>query len=124
MILMFFGWFVSGSAWETLSRLDLVLLLVALIAIGIPLAYALDRGPARPEAASLALTVAGGIAFGIMLALVLESTGGTFPLVLSLLATGAILLGGATGLTGGASGPSPASDRRSVDPYDRRPPAA
>lgn len=131
-ILMFFGWFVTGSAWQTLARADIALLLLALAPVAVALAYALDRLPAPPESVSLLLAVGGAVAVGIMLVLVVESSGGTVPLVLALLAAGGILYGGVAGLRApspGGGGRPPrrsraGSEREPAGFYDREPPAA
>ncbi|HEV2075597.1 MAG TPA: hypothetical protein VGR10_05115 [Thermoleophilaceae bacterium] len=109
-ILMLFTWFGGESAWQ-LRLVDLLLLVAALGAIGLALAAALGREPGGPLTAGLGLTVVGAVALGIMLTLVLESTGGTVPLVLSLLAAGGLLYGGLTALTGGGGGAPPRAAR-------------
>lgn len=91
VLFMLFDWFGGSNAWQ-LKLMDLVLFAIAVVAVGVAVLGATGRG--RFEAAGLALTVAGGVAVGTMLTLVLESSGGTVPLVLGLLATVGILGGG------------------------------
>ncbi len=93
LILMLFDWFLGGSAWQ-LKWVDLLLLALAALAIAAAVGRALNREAVQLDAAGLVLTVAGAVALGTMLTLVLESSGGTVPLVLSLVAAGGILGGG------------------------------
>jgi hypothetical protein len=97
VLFMLFDWFGGNNAWQ-LKLMDLVLLAIAGLAVGLAVLGATGRGPV--ESAGLTLTVAGGVAVGTMLTLVLESSGGTVPLVLSLLATVGILGGGLVELRG------------------------
>ena len=91
VLFMLFDWFGGSNAWQ-LKLVDLVLFAIAVLAVGVAVLGATGRG--QFEAAGLVLTVAGGVAVGTMLTLVLESSGGTVPLVLGLLATVGILGGG------------------------------
>ncbi len=105
---MLFDWFGGRNAWQ-LRLMDVVLLAIAVFAVGLAVTGAVGRGRGEFEAAGLALTVAGGIAVGTMLTLVLESSGGTVPLVLSLLAALGILGGGLVELRGAGTGSASSS---------------
>lgn len=93
VILMFFAWFGGESGWQ-FKRIDVLLFLIAALAVATALAEALGRHPLSPRAKRLSLTVGGALALGVMITLVVESTGGTVPLVLALLAAAGILYGG------------------------------
>jgi hypothetical protein len=101
---MLLDWFGGRNAWQ-LRLTDVVLLLIGAFAVVLAArgAAGRDRGPV--EAVGIGLTVAGGVAVGVMLTLVLESSGGTVPLVLSLLAAAGILGGGLVELRA-AGGPA------------------
>lgn len=133
VLLMLLDWFGGRNAWQ-LELTDLVLVAIAAFAVAVAVARGAGREPFGPAATGPALTVAGGVAVGAMLTLVLESSGGTVPLVLSLVAAGGILGGGLLAIraAGGAAGP-PAEVRPSaVQPRtaparrstDRTPPAS
>lgn len=97
VVLMLFPWLGGASAWQ-LRLIDLVLLAIALAAVAVAVVEALGRAAWAPRAAALTVAVLGAVAVGAMLTLVLESTGGTVPLVLSLLAAAGILGGGLAAL--------------------------
>lgn len=90
---MLVDWFGGANAWQ-LRYADLLLLAIALLAAGHAAARMAGRELAPDDTAAVALTAAGGVGVGVMLTLVLESSGGTVPLVLSLLATIGIMGGG------------------------------
>jgi hypothetical protein len=54
---------VSANAWQSFGVIDIILFLVALIAIGVAVLRGLDRLPDMPYPPASLLTVAGGIAF-------------------------------------------------------------
>jgi hypothetical protein len=135
VLMMFFDWLGGRGGWQ-FKYVDLLLFLIAILAIALVTARAAGRGPILPEAEGLALTVGGGVALGIMLTLVLESTGGTVFLVLGLAAAAGILYGGIAargegrgtaehtgGRRPGARG-APRAPGTSARPFDREPPAA
>lgn len=97
LVLMLFPWLGGASAWQ-LRLVDLLLLVIALAAVALVAVPALGRGAWDPDGTALALTVLGAVAVGVMLTLVLESTGGTVPLVLALFAAAGILGGGLAAL--------------------------
>ena len=125
LILMLFDWFLGGSAWQ-LKWVDLLLFALAALAIAAAVARAVNRDVLPLETAGLLLLVAGAVAVGAMLTLVLESSGGTVPLVVSLAAAGGILAGGLLTVRSGAEIPDGggvgSSGRPGTRPR-RRPPA-
>ena len=132
LVLMLLDWFGGRSAWQ-LRLADVMLLGVALFAVAIAAAGAAGRRPLAAERAAAALTVAGGLATGAIATLVLESSGGTIALVLSLAAACGVLAGGLMGRQGGGAGPSasggtgrgvPPAASHPGRPFDREPPAA
>jgi hypothetical protein len=115
LLLMLGDWFLGGSAWQ-LKWVDLLLFGLAALTTATAVAHALRRDDFPRDAAGLVLTLTGAVAVGVMLTLVLESSGGTVWLVLSLVAAIGILVGGLVTLApalswGGACGP-----RRVVGP--------
>jgi hypothetical protein len=58
---------VSATAWEAFSVIDIILFLVALIAIGIAVLKATNRLPEMAVPASTILTIAGGVALLLIL---------------------------------------------------------
>ena len=78
LIVMFLPWYgvdvsvgpisasESASAWEALSFIDILLFLIALVAIGVPAAKAADSLPAEVPGALLVLAAG---AFGVLLVL-------------------------------------------------------
>lgn len=123
LLLMLFDWFLGGSAWQ-LKWVDLLLFGLAAVTVAAAVAQAVRPEELPGQAAGLLLTLTGAIAVGVMLTLVLESTGGTVWLVLSLLVSGGILAGGLLALRpelpGGGEGRS-RSARRSPGRPDTPP---
>ena len=119
-LLMLLDWFGGRNAWQ-LGFVDVLLLAIAGFAVGAAAVRATGGGgSARGGAPGLALTVAGAVGVGVMLTLVIESTGGTVPLVLSLVATIGILGGGVLVLRdGGGSEVSSARPRQRPVPSTR-----
>lgn len=111
-LLMLLDWFGGRNAWQ-LELMDLVLLGIAVFAVAVAVTGGAGGGTADRSPLALGLTVAGGVAVGAMLTLVVESSGGTVPLVASLGAAAGILVGGllAMGATRrrGRNGPPPVS---------------
>lgn len=97
LLLMLFDWFRGMSAWQ-LKWVDLMLFGIAVLTVALAVSEAMGRQQVRRDTAALLLLILGAVAAGAMLVLVLESTGGTVPLVASLLAAGGILYGGLLGL--------------------------
>jgi hypothetical protein len=58
---------VSANAWESFGFIDIVLFVVALIAIGVAVLRALDRVPDMPFPPATLLTIAGGLALLLIL---------------------------------------------------------
>src|SRR3954454_4605427 len=64
---------VSGNAWEVFSLIDIILFLVALIAIGVAVLRAIDRLPDMPYPPATLITVAGAIALLLILFRVIDT---------------------------------------------------
>src|SRR4051812_43838950 len=58
---------VSANAWESFGGIDIILFLVALIAIGVAVLRAINRLPELPMPVGTLLTVAGGVALLLIL---------------------------------------------------------
>jgi hypothetical protein len=70
---------VSANAWESFGLIDIILFLVALIAIGVAVLRALDNLPDMPFAPAQLVTVAGGIALVLIIFRIIDTpvdTGG------------------------------------------------
>ena len=65
----------EASAWQTFSILDIFLLLVILVALGLAFLSATQRSVALPVAASVIVTVLGGIATLIVLLRLIDQPG-------------------------------------------------
>ena len=72
VLLMLLDWFGGANAWQ-LRFADLLLLAIAVLAIGLAASRVAGRAPAPDDTAAVALTAAGGVGVGVMLTLVLES---------------------------------------------------
>jgi hypothetical protein len=64
---------VSASAWEAFSLIDIILFLVALIAIGVAVMRGLNRMPDMPYPPATLVAVAGGIAVLLILFRILDT---------------------------------------------------
>jgi hypothetical protein len=70
---------VSANAWESFGLIDIILFLVALIAIGVAVLRALDRLPDMPYPPATLITIAGGLALLLIIYRILNTpvdTGG------------------------------------------------
>jgi hypothetical protein len=63
----------SANAWESFGLIDIILFLVALIAIGVALLRALDRLPDMPWPPATIVTIAGGIAVLLILFRIIDT---------------------------------------------------
>jgi hypothetical protein len=64
---------VSANAWQSFGFIDIVLFLVALIAIGVAVLRALDRLPEMPYPPATLLTLAGGLAVLLILFRIIDT---------------------------------------------------
>jgi hypothetical protein len=118
-ISLFLGWFNGISAWEIFDLTDLVLALLALIAVGIGAMLATGNAANLPAAPATIVTTAGVIAFSMVATYVFEGEEKEFGIFLALIATIAIIYGG-TQLARGAVGP--ATRTRATEPPASSPP--
>ena len=118
---------VSANAWESFGLIDIILFLVALIAIGVAVLRALDNMPDIPYPPATIVTIAGGIALLLILYRIIDTpvdTGGVngidvtrkIGVWLGLLAAAALTYGGwramqeaGTSFGGGGVGAAPAT---------------
>ena len=104
LVALFLPWYgdPSSSAWEAFAALDVILALLALVAVSVPVATAMHRVPALPLALE-SLTVLFGL-LGLVLVLIRvlnlpgEADGREIGLWLGLLATLGISAGGLIGM--------------------------
>src|SRR3954447_20797713 len=94
---------VSATAWEVFSLIDIILFLVALIAIGVAVLRGLGRLPDMPFPPATLITVAGAIALLLILFRTIDTPGDVpsgvditrkFGLWLGLLSAAALTYGG------------------------------
>src|SRR3954470_23177129 len=64
---------VSASAWQVFSFIDILLFLIALIAIGVAVMRALDRLPEMPYPPATLITIAGGVALVLILFRIIDT---------------------------------------------------
>ena len=67
----------SGSAWEVFSYIDIVLFLVALLAVGLAVARAAGAVPALPVPAGVIVHVAGALAVILIIYRLIDTPGDT-----------------------------------------------
>jgi hypothetical protein len=65
----------SIDAWQAFSIVDVVLALLALLAIGVPLTSAFARGPAKPVAFALLSSLGGALAVLLVLFRIVDQPG-------------------------------------------------
>jgi hypothetical protein len=65
----------SIDAWQAFSIVDILLALLALLAIGVPLTSAFARGPAKPVAFALLSSVGGALAVLLVLFRIVDQPG-------------------------------------------------
>jgi hypothetical protein len=118
-ISLFMDWFEGVSAWQIFDVTDVVLALIALIVIGIGGMLATGNTANLPAAPSGIVTTSGVIAFSMVATFVLEGEEKKFGIFLALIATIAIIVGGAQLARGGVT---PPAARRSTEPPPPPPP--
>jgi hypothetical protein len=95
-LLLFTDWLEDGNAWESLAFADILLALLALVAVALPLARAVGaEPPLRPSNREI-LTRAGFVALLVIATLILEKDDKGVGIFLSLLVAGGLLYGGMT----------------------------
>jgi hypothetical protein len=109
-ISLFMDWFEGVSAWQIFDVTDVVLALIALIVIAIGAMLATGNTANLPAAPSAIVTTSGVIAFSMVATFVLEGEDKKFGIFLALIATIAIIVGGAQL----ARGVAPTTARRST----------
>jgi len=116
----FLDWFdVLGSAWEFMDIVDIILAVLALIAIGIGAMLATGNTANLPSSPGGIVTTSGIIAFSIVATFILEGDDQKFGVFLALIGTIAMIVGGmqlAQGVT------PPTRTRRSEPPAPPPPP--
>ncbi len=75
LVALFLGWYSGASAWQAFSVLDVVLALVALLALALVLAQATRESPSVPVALSVLTAVAGTLATLFVLYRILDQPG-------------------------------------------------
>jgi drug/metabolite transporter (DMT)-like permease len=75
LVALFLGWYSGASAWQAFSVLDVVLALVALLALALVLAQATRESPSVPVALSVLTAVAGALATLFVLYRILNQPG-------------------------------------------------
>jgi hypothetical protein len=116
----FLDWFdVLGSAWEFMDIVDIILAVLALLAIGIGAMLATGNTANLPSSPGGIVTTSGIIAFSIVATFILEGDDQKFGVFLALIGTIAMIVGGmqlARGVT------APTRPRRSEPPAPPPPP--
>ena len=120
-ISLFMDWFEGVSAWQIFDVTDVVLALIALIVIGIGAMLATGNTANLPAAPSAIVTTSGVIAFSMVATFVLEGEEKKFGIFLALIATIAIIVGGAQLARGGVT---PTARRSTTEPPPPPPPAS
>jgi len=91
----FLDWFdVLGSAWEFMDIVDVVLAVLALIAIGIGAMIATGNTTSLPATPAGIVTTSGVIAFSIVATFILEGDEQKFGVFLALIGTIGMIVGG------------------------------
>ena len=75
LVALFLGWYSGASAWQAFSVLDVVLALVALLALALVIAQATRESPSVPVALSVLTAVAGVLATLFVLYRILNQPG-------------------------------------------------
>ena len=91
----FIDWFdVLGSAWEFMDIVDVVLAVLALIAVGVGAMLATGNTTNLPSSPGAIVTTSGVIAFSIVATFILEGDNQKFGVFLALVGTIAMIVGG------------------------------
>ncbi len=121
-ISLFLDWFdVLGSAWEFMDIVDVVLALLALIAVGIGAMLATGNVMNLPRTPGSIVTTAGIIAFTAVATFILEGDEQKFGIFLALIGTIGMIVGG-TQLARGDVAPAAPRTRTTEPPPPPPPP--
>jgi hypothetical protein len=96
--LMFASWLEDETAWQLFDIVDVLLLLLALAAVGLPLLKAVGREPGSPASMPAILTRIGIVALTVTAVFLIEGEGAEreLGLFLAVLASAGIVYGGLT----------------------------
>ena len=119
-ISLFLSWFGEGSAWEWFDFSDIVLALIALLAIAIGASIATGNALNVPGGPAGALTTAGLIAVGMVATWVFEGEERKFGLFVALIGVIAIVVGALQLGRGTTASATPST--RAADPSPPPPP--
>jgi hypothetical protein len=119
----FLDWFdVLGSAWEFMDIVDIILAVLALLAIGIGAMLATGNTANLPSSPGGIVTTSGIIAFSIVATFILEGDDQKFGVFLALIGTIAMIVGGMQ-LARGVTAPTRPSRSEPPAPPPPPPPA-
>jgi len=119
----FLDWFdVLGSAWEFMDIVDIILAVLALLAIGIGAMLATGNTANLPSSPGGIVTTSGIIAFSIVATFILEGDDQKFGVFLALVGTIAMIVGGMQ-LARGVTAPTRPSRSEPPAPPPPPPPA-
>lgn len=115
-ISLFMNWFGSLSAWQLFDIVDLLLAVLALIALGVGVMLATGNMAVNlPSSPASIVTTTGIVSLSIVAAFILEAESRDFGIFLALIATIAIVVGG-MGLRGAGPGATTRSSGERRDP--------
>jgi hypothetical protein len=95
-VFMFVPWLEGRTAWQYFSLVDVLLALIALLAVALPLLKATGSAPAVRTSTATALSRAGLVALAITATFLVEGTPRNVGIFLAVLASAGILYGGMT----------------------------
>lgn len=116
----FLDWFDGlGSAWEFMDIVDVILAVLALLAVGIGAMLATGNTASLPSSPGGIVTTSGIIAFSVVATFVLEGDDQKFGIFLALVGTIAMIVGG---MQLASAGTAPVRRSRSEPPAPPPPP--
>jgi hypothetical protein len=121
-ISLFLSWFGDFSGWETLDFTDIVLAVIALLALAVGASIATGNALNVPGGPGETLSAAGLIAFAMVATLIFEGDERKFGIFLALIATIAILVGAFQLARGPAAPRAPRARAASDAPTQTQPP--
>ena len=117
-ISLFLDWFEFGSAWEFMDIVDVILALLALVALGVGAMLVTGNSVNLPRTPGSIVTTAGIVAFSIVATFLLEGDDLEFGIYLAIIGTVGMIVGG----TQLARGATPAAPRTRVSEPPSTPP--